>query len=254
MTHSPATAAIIGVTLVYAVGVPVNAAEIKVLSGNGARGPVAQLCAQFERASGHIVTIRFEVNPQVQRKIEEGEEFDVAILDPPVLDSLIRQGKIVAGTRTVIGRSGIGVGIREGAPQPDISSVAAFTRTLLNANTVAYPGEGASGKYFVGLVERLGLAAAMKPKMRPMPAEYNVEVVARGEVDLVVVVASRISGVPGVQLVSWIPQELQTWIGFTGGVSTGAKEPEAARPLLRFLTAPDAAPVLQAAGVEPFAE
>lgn len=254
MTHSPATAAIIGVTLVYAVGVPVNAAEIKVLSGNGARGPVAQLCAQFERASGHIVTIRFEVNPQVQRKIEEGEEFDVAILNPPVLDSLIRQGKIVAGTRTVIGRSGIGVGIREGAPQPDISSVAAFTRTLLNANSVAYPGEGASGKYFVGLVERLGLAAAMKPKMRPMPAEYNVEVVARGEVDLVVVVASRISGVPGVQLVSWIPQELQTWIGFTGGVSTGAKEPEAARALLRFLTAPDAAPVLQAAGVEPFAE
>jgi molybdate transport system substrate-binding protein len=144
--------------------------------------------------------------------------------------------------------------VREGAPTPDISSVEAFKRTLLNASSVAYPGEGASGKYFVTVVDRLGLTAEMKPKMRPMPAEYNVEVVARGEVDLVVVVASRISGVPGVRLVGRIPQELQTWIGFTGGVSTGAREPEAARALLRFLTAPAAAPILQAAGVEPFAE
>ena len=254
MRHSPFAAATIGVTLLFAVVVPVHAVEIKVLSGNGARAAVAELCAQFERASGHMVTIRFEVNPQVKRKIEEGEDFDVAILNPPVLDDLIRQGKIVAGTRAVIGRSGIGVAVREGAPRPDSSSVAAFRRTLLNAKSVAYPGEGASGKYFVGLVDRLGMAIEMKPKMRPMPADYNVEVVARGEVDLVVVVASRISGVPGVQLVGWIPQELQTWIGFTGGVSTVAKEPEAARAMLRFLTAPAAAPVLEAAGVEPFAE
>ncbi len=254
MRHSPFAATTIGVTLVFAVVVSVRAAEIKVLSGNGARAAVAELCAQFERASGHKVTIRFEVNPQVKRKIEEGEDFDVAILNPPVLDDLIRQGKIVADTRAVIGRSGIGVAVREGAPRPDISSVAAFKRTLLNARSVAYPGEGASGKYFVGLVDRLGMAIEMKPKMRPMPADYNVEVVARGEVDLVVVVASRVSGVPGVQLVGRIPQELQTWIGFTGGVSTAAKEPEAARAMLRFLTAPAAAPVLEAAGVEPFAE
>jgi len=254
MGHSPFAATTIGVTLVFAVVVPVRAAEIKVLSGNGARAAVAELCAQFERTSGHKVTIRFEVNPQVKRKIEEGEDFDVAILNPPVLDDLIRQGKIVADTRAVIGRSGIGVAVREGAPRPDISSVAAFKRTLLNARSVAYPGEGASGKYFVGLVDRLGMAIEMKPKMRPMPADYNVEVVARGEVDLVVVVASRVSGVPGVQLVGRIPQELQTWIGFTGGVSAAAREPEAARAMLRFLTAPAAAPVLEAAGVEPFAE
>jgi molybdate transport system substrate-binding protein len=87
-----------------------------------------------------------------------------------------------------------------------------------------------------------------------MPAAYNVEVVARGEVELVVVVASRISGVPGVQLVGRIPQELQTWIGFVGGVARAAREPEAARAMLRFFSAPSAAPVLKAAGVEPFVE
>lgn len=237
-----------------AIAAPAHAAEITVLSGNGARAAIAELCAQFERATGHEVTLRFAVNPETQRKIEEGEAFDVAILNPPVLDALIRQGKVIAGTRTVIGRSGIGMAAREGAPKPDISSVAAFTRTLLDARSVAYPGEGASGRYFVSLVERLGIAVLMKPKMRPMPAEYNVEVVARGEVDLVVVVASRISGVPGVQFVGRIPQELQTWIGFTAGVSAAAREPEAARALLRFLTAPAAASVLAAAGVEPFVE
>lgn len=244
----------IGFMLLLAAGMSAQAAEIKVLSGNGARAAVSELGARFERASGHKLAIRFEVNPAVKRRIEAGESFDVAILNPPVLDDLIRQGRIARDTRSVIGRSGIGVAVREGAPRPDISSVAAFKRTLLDAKSVAYPGEGASGKYFVSVVDRLGIAAEMKPKMRPMPAEYNVEMVARGEADLVVVVASRISGVPGVRLVGGIPQELQTWIGFTGGVSSSAREPEAARAMLRFFTAPAAGPVLRAAGVEPFVE
>jgi len=244
----------IGLILLLAVGVCSEAAEIKVLSGNGARAAVSELGTQFERATGHKVSIRFEVNPAVKRKIEAGETFDVAVLNPPVLDDLIKQGKIAADTRAVIGRSGIGVAVRAGTPKPDISSVPAFKRTLLSATSVAYPGEGASGKYFVGLVDRLGIATEMKPKMRPMPAEYNVEAVGRGEVELVVVVASRISGVPGVELVGPIPQELQTWIGFTAGVATAAKEPEAARAMIKFFTAPAAAPVLRAMGVEPFVE
>jgi len=230
------------------------AAEIKVLSGNGARGAIVELIARFERASGHKVNLEFHVNPEVKQKIEAGEAFDVAILNPPVLDDLIKQGRVVANTRAVIGRSGIGVGIRESAPKPDISSVAAFKRTLLNAKSVAYPADGASGKYFVSLVDRLGITAEMKTKLRPMPGGYNVEVVADGAAELVVVVASRISGVPGVALVGRIPEELQTWIGFTAGVGTAAKQPEAARALVRFLTAPEAEPVIKSMGIEPFVE
>ena len=244
----------IGLLVLLALGFSAEAAEIKVLSGNGARAAVSELGARFERASGHRVAIRFEVNPAVKRRIEAGEAFDVAVLNPPVLDDLIKQGRIVADTRAVIGRSGIGVAVRAGAPKPDISSVEAFKRTLLDANTVAYPGEGASGKYFVGLVDRLGIAPEMKPKMRPMPAEYNVEGVARGEFELVVVVASRIAGVPGVALVGPIPPALQTWIGFTAGVGSGAREPDAAREMIRFFTAPASAPVLRGMGIEPFVE
>jgi molybdate transport system substrate-binding protein len=231
-----------------------SAVEIKVLSGNGARAAVSELGAQFERTTGHKVSIDFAVNPTVKRRIEAGEAFDVAVLNPPVLDDLIKKGKIVGATRAVLGRCGIGVAIRAGAPKPDVSTVEGFKRTLLNAQSVAYPGEGMSGIYFANMVERLGIAAEMQAKMRPMPGEYNVEVVAHGEVDMVVVVASRIFGVPGVERAGLIPEELQTWIGFTAGLGSAAKEPAAARSLIQFFTAPAAAAVLRSTGIEPFIE
>jgi molybdate transport system substrate-binding protein len=228
-----------------------QAAELKVVSGNGARAAVQELCAQFERTSGHEVSLRFEVNAALKRKIEGGETFDVAILNPPVLDDLIRQGKVVAGTRADIGRAGLGVAVRTGAQKPDIGSVDAFRRALLAAKSVAYPGEGASGIYFVGLLDRLGIAAEMKPKLKPMAAEDTVEVVARGEADMVVVVSSRIFDVNGVEPVGPLPAELQTMIGFAAGMGAAAREPDVAKALIRFLTAPEAAPVLKAKGVQP---
>ena len=231
-----------------------QAVELKVLSGNGSRPAVIALCAQFERATGHKVVVEFAVNPTVKKKIESGEAFDVTVLNPPVLDELIKQGLVVADTRAVIGRIGLGAAIRAGAQRPDISTADAFKRTLLNVESVAYPGDGASGKYFVSLIDRLGIANEMKSKMRPMSGEYNVEVVADGGVDMVVVVASRIYGVPGVDMLGLIPNELQTWIGFATGVSARTQQGEAARALVKYMTAPAAATVLRPIGIQPFVE
>jgi molybdate transport system substrate-binding protein len=228
-----------------------QAAELKVLSGNGARAAVIELGSRFERATGHQLAIQFEVNAQLKRRIEAGEAFDLAILNPPVLDALIAQGKIAADTRADIGSAGLGVAVRAGAPKPDINSVDTFKRTLLDARSVAFPGEGASGIYFVRLLDRLGIAEAMQPKLRPTVAEDTVEVVARGEVEMVVVIASRIVDVPGVDLVGLLPPPLQTSIGIAAGVSTAAKEPAAAKNLIAFLTAPAAIPVIKAKGLTP---
>ncbi len=241
-------AALLGACLVSASA---SAADLKVLSGNGSRPAVIELSARFEKATGHKVNIEFFVNPTVKKKVEDGEAFDVAVLNPPVLDDLVKQGKIVAGTRAVIGRIGLGAAIRAGAPRPDISTVEGFKRALLASKAVAYPGDGASGIYFASLVERLGIAAQMKDKMMPMPGEYNVEVVADGKADMVVVVASRMYGVKGVASLGLIPAELQTWIGFATGVSATSKQPEAALALTKFLTSPAAAPVLTEMGIEP---
>lgn len=228
-----------------------QAAELRVLSGNGAKAAVQELCKQFERATGNTIKLHFEVNADLKKKIEAGETFDVAVLNPPVIDALIKDGRLVAGSRADIGHSGLGLAVRTGAPKPDISSVGAFKRTLLTAKAVAYPGKGASGIYFVSLLDRLGIKAEMQGKLKPMEAEDTVEVVARGEADMVVVVATRITGVPGVDLVGPIPEELQTRIGFAAGLSVSAKEREAAQALIRFLTAPAAAPTLKANGVDP---
>jgi molybdate transport system substrate-binding protein len=228
-----------------------KAADLKVLSGNGAKAAVRELCTQFERATGNKIDLRFEVNADLKKKIEAGESFDVAVLNPPVIDALSKEGKIVPGSRADIGRAGLGVAVRKGAPKPDIGSVDAFKRALLAAKAVAYPGKGASGLYFVSLLDRLGISAEMKPKLRPMQAEDTVEVVARGEADVVVVVATRIVDVAGVDVVGPIPEELQTKIGFAAGLSAAAMEPEAAKALIRFLTAPAAAETLKAKGVEP---
>ena len=233
---------------------PAGAVELKLLSGNGSRPAVIELTAQFEKATGHKVNVEFFVNPTVKKKVEEGEYFDVTVLNPPVLDELINQGKVVAATRGVIGRIGLGAAIKQGAPRPDISTVEGFKRALLASKKVAYPGEGASGVYFASLVERLGLSAQMKDKMMPMPGEYNVEVVADGGADIVVAVASRIYGVKGVDMIGMIPDELQTWIGFATGVSATSKQGEAARALAKFYTAPEAAKVLVPMGIEPFVE
>ena len=184
-----------------------QAAEIRVLSGNGARAAMRAIASEFERQSGHKVTLHFEVNAAIERKIEAGEAFDAVVLNPPVVDRLTAAGKLAA-PRTNIGRAGLGVGIRKGAPKPDLSSVEGFTVALMSARAVAYPGEGASGVYFAGLVEKLGIAPLVKGKLKPMPAEDTVEVVARGEADMVVVVSSRIAEVDGVELAGLLPDAL----------------------------------------------
>ncbi len=227
-----------------------QAAELRVLSGNGPRAAVRELCAQFERATGNKIDLRFGVNPEVKKKIEAGESFDVVVGNPPIVDALIKD-RLVVGPRVDIGRAGLGVAVKSGAAKPDISSVEAFKQTLLKTKAVAYPGKGASGLYFVSLLDRMGIAAEMKSKLKPMAAEDTVEVVARGEADMVVVVATRIVGVAGVDVVGPIPAELQTKIGFAAGLSAATKEPETAKALIRFLTAPEAAATLRAKGVEP---
>ncbi len=231
-----------------------GASEIKILSGNGGRVAVLEMSERFEKATGTKVNIDFAVNPQVRKRVLDGEAFDVAVLNPPVLDELIKAGKIKPDSRVVIGRIGIGVGIKQGAPRPDISTPAAFKKALLTAKKVAYPEEGASGIYFANLVKTLGIENEMKDRLMPMPGEYNVEVVADGAADMVVVVASRIYGVKGVEMIGLLPNELQTWIGFAAGVSTQAKDPETALKLAKTMGSKDAEAFLRQVGIEPFVE
>jgi len=225
--------------------------HLKVLSGNGPRAGVRALCDAFTRAGNGTIDLQFDVNPEVVRRGQAGEAFDVAVGNPSTIEQLIASGKVAAGSLVDIGRSGLGVGVRAGTAKPDIASVDGFKRTLLAAKAVAFPAHGASGMYFVSLVDRLGLKDAMQAKLKPMAAEDCVEVVARGEADMVVVVATRMVGVPGIDAAGPIPEALQTKIGFAAGLSAATMQPDTARALISFLSAPSAAATLKANGIEP---
>jgi len=228
--------------------------ELRVLGGNGARAAVSQVAAQFAVERGYRVNVEFAVNAEARRLIEGGERFDVAIVSPPVLDALIAQGKVARETRAVIGRSDVAIGVRDGAPKPDLSSVDAVKQALLAAKSVVFAADGASGEHFIGLLKRLGIAEEMKPKLRPAPAQYTVEVVARGDAEMVVAAVSRLSGVRGVQLAGRLPQELQARISFAAGVARESKDPVAARELVHYLSRPETASILRDSGLEPFVE
>ena len=233
------------------VGSQALAAEIKVLASPGVRGAVSELAPQFERATGHKLAAHFGLPADLNGKINAGEAFDVIVLSSDV-EPLIRQGKVAANSRTVLGRTGVGVAIRQGAPKPDIGTVDAFKRTLLDASSVSFSG-GSSGAYFLSLLDRMGIAEPMKPKLRQGVMGGAVTPVARGEIELVVIGLPPVIGIEGVEWIGWIPAELQSWVVFTAGLSSAAKEPEAGRALLSFLTTPAAVAVFKAKGLEPAA-
>jgi molybdate transport system substrate-binding protein len=228
----------------------VEAAEITLLSTPTLKTTLEKIAPQFERRSGHKLNATYATSAVHRRSIEAGAAFDLAILVPASMNALIQQGKIDAATRTDISRSAVGVAIRQGAPKPDLASVDAFKRTLLEARSISYSGEGASGIYFTGLLDRLGIAADVKPKLKPLPSEGAVEPVAKGEIDIAVITIANILAVPGAQLAGLLPPELQNYTVYTAGVGTQAKEVEAAKALIALLMAPETTPLIEAAGME----
>jgi molybdate transport system substrate-binding protein len=241
----------LGLTALFALAPGVDAAEIKVWTARAIATVLAKVGPQFEHATGHELAISSDLSSAFVRRANAGEPFDLLITGSGALDGLIRDGKIIAGTRTEIARSGIGVGVRAGAPRPDISSVEAFKRALLDAKSIAYLKDVGSGIHVARLLERLGIAETVKSKVTRPESDIVSELVASGEVELGLVVITQILTTPGVELVGPLPAEIQSYVAFTAGISANSREPEAARGLINFLTGPIATPVMRGQGMEP---
>jgi molybdate transport system substrate-binding protein len=228
-----------------------DGAEIKLFSVPALRSVLNELGPEFERSTGHTLVIKFEFVPLAVRQIEAGDTFDLAILEPVAIDKMIGQGRIAAESRADVAYVGLGVGVRAGGSKPDIGSVDAFKRALLDAKSIAYQPDTGSGIFFTGLLERLGIAADVKDKLRPKAGGAAIPSVASGEAEMVVVSIPGILATTGVEFVGPLPPELQFHIHFAAGVSTAAKEPDAARALLKLLTSKAAIPVFKSKGLEP---
>lgn len=179
-----------------------------------------------------------------------GEPFDVLITGAAPMDEWVRDGRVVASSRTELARSGIGVAVKAGAPKPDIGSTAAFRRALLEASSIAYLRVG-SGLHLDAVLARLGIADAVSAKSMRPDTDIATELVAKGQAQLGVVVLTQIMTTPGVDLVGPLPPELQSYVTFVGGVGTRSSVPDVAAQVLTFLTSATAAAVMRAQGMEP---
>jgi molybdate transport system substrate-binding protein len=225
--------------------------ELKLFTSNSMRAVLGRLAPEFERTSECKLDISFDPAKIMLRRIAGGEAADIAILSKAAMDTLAAQGKIDGESRRTLARCGVGVAVRSGAPKPDIGTVDALKRALLEAKSITYTEEGASGMYFAGLIERLGVAQQVKAKARTQPGGLVAELVATGEVELGVQQVPELMAVQGVDLVGPLPQQVQNISIVTAGIFVGTQQRKAAQAFLDFLITPASARVFRARGLEP---
>jgi molybdate transport system substrate-binding protein len=229
----------------------VQAAEITVLSTQATEQVYREMIPQFEKATGHSVKISYTGTLDVKKRIAAGEFFDLLIMASPDVEAFLASGTLAPGSRIDLAKSGVGVGVKAGAPKPDISTTEAFKKTLLAAKTIGY-STGPSGNYVIGLFDKLGIADAVKPKLKQTPTGVFVgTLVASGETEIGIQQVSEMSQYPGVDYVGALPADVQRYTMFTSGLAANAKEPEAAKALVKFTTSPAAGEVFKRRGMEP---
>lgn len=230
------------------------AAELTVFCPGAVRATVTALARDFERATGHTIKLEYGTAGAVQKRVAAGEPFDVAITTSAAIDDLVKQARIMAGSKRDVGSVGVGVAVRTGATKPDISSPAAFRQAMLNARSVMYadPAKGGqSGIHTAQVFEKLGIADQMRSKtaLRPGAPEGLAEV-AKGDIEIGLGQVSEIVAAPGVTLVGPYPGELQNTLVFSAGVAAGTRAPDAAQAYVGALVTPDARARFKAAGFD----
>jgi molybdate transport system substrate-binding protein len=240
-----------GAALVAAcvIAMPVNAAEIKIISTPAASTALRMAARDFERATGNKVVIEFSNIATTRKRIAAGDEFDMIVVSPKAIDDLTQQGKIAAGASHNMGRTGLAIVGHKGSPKPDISTVESFKSTLLNARLFSYSATGESGIGFLKVLDKLGITEAMKPRIR---ANSNMaSLVESGEAELGITGVGAGLSYTQLEYIGPLPAAVQEYVYMAAGVGTNAKSPEAARALLKYLGDPAVVQAMSKVGLEP---
>jgi molybdate transport system substrate-binding protein len=247
-----ATVLTLGLALVLPpVAKTAAAAELKVLAGGSIAGPLNELKAQFERDSGHKLTIAFDSTPNLIKAVTSDAPFDLGVVPVDVFKDAAAKARFVPGPTIDVARVGYGVAVRAGAAKPDISTPDALKQTLIKAQSIATLPASAAGAYVLSVFERLGIGEAMKAKIKAQPTPAAIpQAVAKGEAELGVFLTNVLIA-PGVELLGSFPAELQQELLFTAAVAQASKEADAAKALITFLRSPAATAVIKAKGMNP---
>jgi molybdate transport system substrate-binding protein len=229
-------------------------AEVTLIAPGGIRAAIQKMIPDFERKSGHKVNATFGSGGGTKARVVKGEAFDVPVVQPPYAE-VIASGHVVVATETPLVSVAVGVAVRSGTPKPDISTPDAVKRMLLGAKAVSYPNAArgaAAGESFDATLQKLGIADAMKPKLRVAQGGRGaMELLAKGEVDYGVTFISEIITEPGVEVVGPLPAEISVPTRLVAFVGAHSKSPDAAKALVAYLSGPEAAKVYKDAGMQP---
>jgi molybdate transport system substrate-binding protein len=222
-----------------------------VLASGATKDAYVEVVPQFEKASGHTVVTTWTGSANIRKRIAAGEIYDLVIVGAPVIDTFAQQGKVVAGSRVDLMKSGVGVGVRAGASRPDIGSSEALKKAVLKAKSIGY-STGPSGDYVMSLFERMGIADQVRPKLKQVPSGARIGTfITNGEAEIGFQQISELIDDPGVDYLGPLPSDLQNITVFSAGIHSGAKQPKAAKELVEFLTGPAAASAIRKHGMEP---
>jgi len=228
-----------------------SAAEIKVLSTQATEQAYRELVPRFERATGHKVTTIFTGTLDADKRLAAGEAYDLLIMSGPSINEHLKDGKLVTGSRVDLAKSGVGVGVKAGAPKPDIHTTDALRKTILGAKSIGY-STGPSGLYVLKLFQRLGVADQVKPKLKQTATGVFVgSIIASGDVEIGFQQVSELGQYPGVDFVGPLPADVQELTVFSSGIMRSAKQADAARAWVRYLTGPEAAQAFTRRGLQP---
>ena len=226
-------------------------APLHVLVSNGMKAVILELQPKAEKTTGPLI-MEFGTTTSLQKKAESGAPFDVAIMTSEAVSTLAKENKITAATRTNLSRSGIGLAVRTGAPKPDISTPDALKKALLDAKTVSWAGDGASRPHLDQMIEKLGIATQVKPKLvLTQGSSVAMQKVAAGQIGMVLTLMSELKPIAGIDIAGPLPEQLQGYVEFAAGVSSQSSNAQAARNLISVLTGPGTAPIYTAKGMEP---
>ena len=255
--HTKVRAALLATCIASFLSGPVPRAwgqgtEVQILCSNGIRAAVEKLLPGWERSLKTHIKIQYGASANFKRSIEGGEGFDLAILTPPLVEDLIKQGKIAAGSETEIASTGVGFAVRAGVPKPDVTTPDAIKQLLLKAKSIGYVKQGASTTAIVNLFDRLGISNEIPNKIIYQPgAAESMASVASGQVEVGIALISEVLSVPGVQLAGPFPADYQARITMAAGISASSTNHEVAGKIVKALTGADAARTIKATGLEP---
>ena len=228
-----------------------QSAELQVLAGGGIAGPLRELAAQFERASGQKLVLRFGTTPELIKLATAGGPFDLGVVPRDVFKDAAAQARFAPGPSTDVARVGLGVAVRSGAPKPDVSTPEALKQALLKAQSIAAIPASAAGTQFLRICESLGISEAVKAKTKVQPAPAQVvEAVAKGEAELGVFLINVLIA-PGLDVAGPIPAALQQEVVFTAALAADTRQADAAQAFITYLRTPAAAAILKAKGMNP---